>query len=277
MWLHWCRSSGRGLAGRRLRHFAREDALASKSPFKIELDSNTRPVVEERARAYTRPYREVVRARIVLYASQGLDNAEIARRLDTSPQVVHRWRKRFFEEGVNGLEDRARSDRPRVFPPSVRVEVKSLACELPATTGVPLSRWSSTELAAELVTTGVAESISAATVWRILDADAIRPWFHRSPIAPRDPAFAFKAARVLDLYAPMFEGQRFGDNELVVSADEKTSIQARCRCHPMLPPGKARLMRVEHMTAPELFVHLFRSNPSTGSGVFVHLQEGDGV
>lgn len=51
---------------------------------------------------------------------------------------------------------------------------------------------------------------------------------------------------MLDLYAPMFEGQRFGDNELVVSADEKTSIQARCRCHPTLPPGKARLMRVEH-------------------------------
>jgi len=62
MWLHWCRSSDRGLAGRRLRHFPRQDALASKSPFKIELDSKTRAVVEERARAYTRPYREVVRA-----------------------------------------------------------------------------------------------------------------------------------------------------------------------------------------------------------------------
>ena len=220
--------------------------MASKSPFKIELDSRTRPVLDERARAYSRPYQEVVRARIVLYAAEGLDNAEIARRLDTSPQIVHRWRKRFFDQGMKGLEDRPRSGRPRVFTPAVRVEVKALACELPATTGVPLSRWSSAELAAELVTRGVAGSISAATVWRILDADAIRPWFHRSWIAPRDPAFATKAARVLDLYARVFEDQPLGDNELVVSADEKTSIQARCRCHPTLPPGKARLMRVEH-------------------------------
>ena len=62
----------------------------------------------------------------------------------------------------------------------------------------------------------------------------------------RDPAFAAKAARVLDLYAGIWDGQPLGSNDYVICADEKTSIQARCRCHPTLPPGKARAMRVEH-------------------------------
>ena len=126
------------------------------------------------------------------------------------------------------------------------VEVKALACELPATSGVPLSRWSCAELAAEVVARGVVAEISRSTIWRILDSDAIRPWCHRSWIAPRDPDFAAKAARVLDLYARGFEGKALGPDDYVVCADEKTSIQARCRCHPTLPPGISRLMRVEH-------------------------------
>lgn len=125
-------------------------------------------------------------------------------------------------------------------------EVKELACELPATSGVPLSRWSCAELAREVMDRAIVESMSAATVWRILHGDAIRPWYHQSWIFPRDPNFAVKAGVVLDLYARVFEGQPLGDDELVVSADEKTSIQARCRCHPTLPPGRARMMRVEH-------------------------------
>ena len=65
-------------------------------------------------------------------------------------------------------------------------------------------------------------------------------------ISIRDPDFAVKAKRVLDLYARTWNGEPLGDDEYVISADEKTSIQARCRCHPTLPPGKARTMRVEH-------------------------------
>ena len=125
-------------------------------------------------------------------------------------------------------------------------EAKQLACELPATTGVPLSRWSCVELARELVGRGVVASISSATIWRIPTGDAIRPWFHRSWIALRDPDFAAKAGVVLALYGRVFDGEPLGDNDFVVCADEKTSIQARCRCHPTLPPGRARLMRVEH-------------------------------
>ncbi len=133
----------------------------------------------------------------------------------------------------------ARAD-PGHFPPLVVAEVKQLACELPATTGVPLSRWSCAELAREVIARGVVDAISPATVWRVLRHDAIRPWLHRSWIAPRDPNFAERAALALDLYARVFEGRELGVGELVVCADEKTSIQARRRCHPTLPPGRAR-------------------------------------
>ena len=126
------------------------------------------------------------------------------------------------------------------------VTVKALACELPAETGVPLSRWSAPELAVEAVARGVVESISASTVRRWLAADALKPWQYRSWIYPRDPDFATKATRALDLYAGFWDGTPLGERDLVICADEKTSIQARCRCHPTLPPGKARMMRVEH-------------------------------
>jgi hypothetical protein len=128
----------------------------------------------------------------------------------------------------------------------VNAEIKVLACHLPATSGVPLSRWSCADLAQELIMCGMVAFISADTVWRTLRSDAIRPWYHRSWIFPRDPAFAAKAAVVLDLYARRFEGRRLTGRDYVISSDEKTSIQARCRCHPTLPPGTARLMRVEH-------------------------------
>ena len=127
-----------------------------------------------------------------------------------------------------------------------RAEVKALACELPATRGVPLSTWTCLDLAGEVVTAGIVESISASTVRRILADDAIKPWQHQSWISVRDPDFAVKAKRVLDLSARVRDGQPLGADDYVISADEKTSIQARCRCHPTLPPGKARAMRVEH-------------------------------
>ncbi len=77
-------------------------------------------------------------------------------------------------------------------------------------------------------------------------ADALKPWQYRSWLFVRDPQFAAKAGRVLDLYARTWGGQPLGDDEYVISSGEKTSIQARCRCHPTLPPGLARTMRAEH-------------------------------
>jgi hypothetical protein len=89
-------------------------------------------------------------------------------------------------------------------------------------------------------------AISGTTIWRWLAEDAIRPWAHRSWIFPRAPDFEATAARVLDLYARHWHGEPLDADDYVISADEKTSIQARCRCHPTLPPATSRAMRVEH-------------------------------
>ena len=124
--------------------------------------------------------------------------------------------------------------------------VKALACELPSRLGVPLSRLHVPDIASEVTTRGIVAEISGTTIWRWLSDDAIRPWRHRSWIFPRDPDFKVKAGRVLDLYAREWEGKRLGRNDYVISADEKTSIQARLRCHRTLGPAPARDTRVEH-------------------------------
>jgi len=93
---------------------------------------------------------------------------------------------------------------------------------------------------------GLVAEISGTTVWRWLSEDALRPFYHRSWVSPRDPDFAHKAGRVLDLYEGEWEGEPLGPEEYVISADEKTSIQARHRCQPTLPSAEQRLMRVEH-------------------------------
>jgi hypothetical protein len=117
---------------------------------------------------------------------------------------------------------------------------------LPVEKGVPLSRWSSTELAREAITRGICERISGVTVWRWLSEDAIRPWQHRSWIFPRDPRFAEKAGPTLDLYAGRWQGERLHPGDYVVCADEKPSIQARARKHATLPARAGDGQKVEH-------------------------------
>jgi hypothetical protein len=136
--------------------------------------------------------------------------------------------------------------RRRAFPPSIVVAVKALACELPHRFGKPLSRFSLSEIEREVVGSGLVASISGATVWRWLSQDALHPWRHRTWIFPRDPAFAEKAGRVLDLYQGLWEGASLTATDCVLSTDEKTSIQARLRCHPSLPPAPGRPALVEH-------------------------------
>ena len=217
-----------------------------RSRFQISLRASERQALKRAARSQAAPHRQVVRARIVLDAAAGLPNALIAQRVGVAPNTVRKWRKRFCTHGYAGLRDRPRPGRPRVFAAAVVAEVKAIACELPATQGVPLGRWSLAELRAEVIAGGLAAELSTSTVRRWLEEDAIKPWQHRSWVFPRDPDFAAKAGRVLDLYARVFQGQALGSDEYVISADEKTSIQARCRCHPTLPPGRSRVMRVEH-------------------------------
>jgi hypothetical protein len=124
------------------------------------------------------------------------------------------------------------------------VAIKALACELPAKTDTPLARWQSPDLARAAVESGIVASISGTTIWRWLSSDAIKPWQHRSWIFPRDPDFGAKAARVLDLYARRFHDTPLRPDEFVISADEKTSIQARIRKHATTPSAPSQPARV---------------------------------
>ncbi len=124
--------------------------------------------------------------------------------------------------------------------------MKALACELPSTIGLPLSRFSRSELRRHVLAAGIVAEISGVTIWRWLHEDALRPWTQRSWIFPRDPDFALKAGRVLDLYHRRWNGRTLADDEFVLSADEKTQIPIRSRCHPLTPPAPGRPIRVEH-------------------------------
>ncbi|MFF5876755.1 IS630 family transposase [Streptomyces californicus] len=187
-----------------------------------------------------------MRAHIVLHAARGRSNARIAAETRLHVDTVRTWRGRLAHGGLPALADRKRSGRPTRFTSVQVAETKALACQLPAETGVPLSRWSCPELAAELTARGITDTVSASTVRRWLREDALKPWQYRSWIFITDPDFRAKAQRVLDLYVRTWEGEPLGADEYVISADEKTSVQARCRCHPTLPPGRARAMRVNH-------------------------------
>jgi hypothetical protein len=173
--------------------------------------------------------------------------------------------------------------RPRKFPARVVAEVKALACEPPAGSGKPLARWTCPELAREAAASGIVASVSASTVRRWLADDAIKPWQHRSRIFPRDPYFALKGGRVLDLYQREWEGQPLGADEYVLSADQKPGVRARSRTQLPQPPGPRRAMRTESeyvrcgtlacLAAYDVHrAHVFgRCEPSTGIKPFTAL------
>lgn len=100
--------------------------MPQTSPCVIELSDQERKELESLARKYTAPYQEVVRAKIVLLASEGFSNVEIAARLDTPRQIVSKWRQRYFDDRANRLADQARSGRPPTFSPSTESSDQSL-------------------------------------------------------------------------------------------------------------------------------------------------------
>src|SRR5712672_576116 len=94
--------------------------MPRRSPYRIVLSASEKRELARRAAKYTLPYFQVIRARMILHAAEGLANDEIAERLDTRREVVSLWRKRFFTERLAGLEERSRPGRPRSFSPRSR-------------------------------------------------------------------------------------------------------------------------------------------------------------
>ncbi len=91
--------------------------MPRKSPYQILLERNEREYLEAITKKYTSPYCDVMRAKVVLLAAEGLSNKEIGQRLDLPRQIVSKWRKRFFDKRLAGLQEQPRRGRPRVFPP----------------------------------------------------------------------------------------------------------------------------------------------------------------
>jgi transposase len=215
------------------------------SPFAVVLTESETEILTATVRRPTAAVRDVLRAEIVLLAADGHSNAGIAGQLGVCLDTVRKWRRRFTESGLAGLRDRERSGRPPTFTPVQVAAVKALACEPPEQHGLPLCRWSSSELAKTVVAQQLLATVSSSTVRRWLANDALQPWRQQCWIFPRDPDFLVKAERVLDLYDRRWNGRRLRPDEYVISADEKPGVQALRRCHPSLPAGPGRPPRVE--------------------------------
>ena len=199
----------------------------------LEITVEERAELERRVRAHTTPQRMVRRCRVVLMAAAGVPSRRIGPEVGMSQQYVGMWRRRFETDRLAGLEDRARSGRPRVYGHDQRVEIVARATSVPPE---HVSHWSHELLARDMAIMG----ISASQIGRILaDLDIkphkIRSWLTRSD----DPEFWERVADVCGLYLsqPL--------NALVLSIDEKTAIQARSRTHPTRPAAPGRLARQE--------------------------------
>jgi transposase len=212
----------------------------------VTLTAAERKTLKKRVRGAKTPYRDRLRAQIVLAAACGRDNARIARDLGVAVDTVRKWRGRFAARRLAGLTDLPRPGRPRQVSAVLRAAVVALACQLPAATGVPLSRWTGPELAAEIGKAGLASPISVSSIWRILAEHPIRPWQYRSWIYPRDPQFEAKAKVILDLYQGFYGGEPLRPGDRLLSFDARPSIQARGRCHPTAPAAPGKPVRVEH-------------------------------
>ncbi|MBO0818489.1 MAG: IS630 family transposase [Actinobacteria bacterium] len=213
----------------------------------ITLTASERTALKKRVRGAKTHWRDRQRAQIVLAADRGRGNARIARDLQCGEDTARKWRGRFAESGLAGLRDLPRSGRPRRIGEEDRAAVVALACQLPAETGVPLSRWTGPELRREVEDRGlVSTAVSESSLLRILAENPVKPWQYRSWITPRDPQFEVKASVILDLYQGSYQGEPLQPGDRVLSVDAKPSIQARGRLSPVAPAGPGRAMRVEH-------------------------------
>jgi transposase len=219
--------------------------------YQIRLSSKEKQILRALKRAGKTERRVADRARIILWTAAGLTVDEIARRLEFHRSTVINWRKWYLERRADGLsvqeslQDKPRSGRPSKFTPLEVTQIKAIACEQPAKLELPLSRFSLQEVHNWVLQAGIVPEISVSTLWRLLHRDAIRPWYYRAWLFPRDPLFVEKAGPVLDLYQRIWQDQPLGPRDYVISADEKSGIQVLARKHPSLPPISGQPGRYE--------------------------------
>jgi DDE superfamily endonuclease/Winged helix-turn helix len=220
--------------------------LPRRSPYVITLSRHEREFLEGRARKYTLPYFQVVRAHMIRLAAEGHSNDDIAAALSIGRDVVSLWRKRFFYQRVAGLEEQPRSGRPRVFPPRTRrSDLRRWRVNCPPPAGAPVA----SEHRRDRPRGAAARHCRHRQRHHRLALVARR---RHSALAashldlPPRSRLRNKSRRILDPYARHWDGRSLTDADFVLSADENTSIQARMRTHRSTPPRARQPMRVEH-------------------------------
>ena len=203
----------------------------------IELSEDERVELERRANAHTSPVRVAKRARIILSCAEGVALRRIAGEVGMDQHQVGVWRRRFLDDRLDGLADRPRSGRPRRLGHDERMTMAAIATS-ERDSADPVATWTYFEVAEELLRRGIEVSVSQA--WRILkamdiDLSKVRGWLNRRD----DPDFWDRVRDVCGLYLNPPE------RALVLSVDEKTSIQAKSRKHPDQAPSTGRWRRRE--------------------------------
>jgi transposase len=202
----------------------------------IVLDEETRAVLEARVRAATTPQRDVRRALIILLAGDGVPSRQISQHVDMHESHVAMWRQRFRAEGLKGLADQPRPGPPPKYGHDDIIKIAALASTA-RDPDEPEATWTYQALADELKDE---VGISRSQLWRILDDLDIKPHKVRGWINRRDdPGFWDRVQEICGLYLDPPE------NALVISADEKTGIQAKERVLATTPAGPGRAPRQE--------------------------------
>ena len=219
-------------------------------PYKhnITLTGQEKRELRQAQRSGTVPARFVVRILIIVLANDRKTIAATAKLLGCCEQTVLNQRRRFLErraEGaLNALRDLPRGGRPRTYTVPMQTQVVAVVCETLHQHELPLSRFSIHDLLPIVRREADLPQLSASTVARILNQNALKPWRYRYWLYPRDPEFVSKACRVLDLYAGVWHDEPLGPGDYVISADEKT-VQVLQRCHTGQPAAPDYPQRVE--------------------------------
>lgn len=226
--------------------------------YAITLTPEQEARLQQLSTCYMAPFATVQRAQLLMlaYRYPQWPNAALARRLGCSIHTVQRWRQRWQTTG--SIADAPRAGTGRTFTPLQRTQIVALACSAPRQYGKPWQRWSGEKLAQVAVEQQIVKRISPATIRTWLRADKIKPWRYHSWQHSTDPQFVEKASPVLDLYAHASPLQACG--ELIVCADEKTSIQARQRITATKAAAPGEVLQVadryKRMGAVQLFCAL---------------------
>ena len=213
---------------------------------RISLSQNARSDLHSLIRAHSTPQSLALRSRMVLRAAD-IDqpsNLQISRELGCDNHTVSKWRRRYLDLGLPGLQDAVRPGRPKTIAPPIRVQVVSVASSLPQDQDRPVTRWSLDEIATALLETLGTNPISRSSIWRILQDVDLKPHKSEYWLNSHDEDFDAKAQTICQLYVSALESFKHG--RLVICCDEKSGMQVLDRKAPTKPARPAQCEHREH-------------------------------